>query len=296
MSKISIKTDFVDGNTLPAQDLNNNFGVIETAFNHNEEYYEDILAQAVARLDQELESITANRGWDWNGSTLGQRVVFFKGTTEEIEAQPIINGQTLYNTDTGETAIDSDGKRINTGSGNVIAVQEEEPENDATKLWIEGDLVESPATEVVDNMEGEDTNLAPSVRATKEYIDASKYVVDTLYKNDEGTRDDITLEKSVNDYYKIEIQYYSSYTGFHSSTVVLHPMNKLIETSYLDGKDNQIYITAVSAKFEGNRIIRKPGSRYDTYNKVSTYLDKNNETYPLITDVIGYRIGTDKEV
>lgn len=171
MSKISIKTDFQDGTPLPAQDLNNNFGVIEAAFNHNEEYYEEILQQAISQLDTELEKITANRGWDWNGSTLGQRVVFFKGTTEEIEAQPIINGQTLCNTVTGETAIDSDGKRINTGSGNVIAVQEDEPKNEATKLWIEDDFIGSPATEVVDSMEGEDINLAPSVRATKDYVD-----------------------------------------------------------------------------------------------------------------------------
>lgn len=133
MSKISIKTNFVDGDTLPASDLNNNFMVIEAGINANEENLQEVIDQAITELDAELEAITANRGWDWNG---GNRVTFYKGDTDAIEARDIINGQLLYNTETGETALDDNNNRIVTGSGNVISVSNSAPANPATKEWI----------------------------------------------------------------------------------------------------------------------------------------------------------------
>lgn len=69
----------------------------------------------------------------WNG---GDRVAFYKGTTTQVNNQEIINGQLLYNTDTGETALDDNDIRIITGSGNVVVVSETEPTNVATKEWI----------------------------------------------------------------------------------------------------------------------------------------------------------------
>lgn len=169
MSKISIKTDFQDGDKLFAADLNNNFRVIQAGVNANEENLEEIIEQAIVRLDNELIAITADRGWDWNG---GDRVTFYKGDTDAIEARDIINGQLLYNIETGETAVDDDGERITTGSGNVVAVTETEPENPATKIWINPDeLLNNIGTEVVNSMAGNQTNMAPSVSAVKDYVE-----------------------------------------------------------------------------------------------------------------------------
>ena len=39
-------------------------------------------------------------------------VIFWRGDTQEIKARPIIDGQLLYNTDTGETFIDVDRRRV----------------------------------------------------------------------------------------------------------------------------------------------------------------------------------------
>jgi len=143
MSKISIKTDFADGEKLFAQQLNNNFLVIQAGINANEENLQQVIDQAIIELDNELEEITANRGWDWNG---GDRVTFFKGTTSQVNAQEIKNGQMLYNTETGETALDDNGNRIVTGSGNVVTVSNSAPTNPATKEWIKPIIINDAET------------------------------------------------------------------------------------------------------------------------------------------------------
>lgn len=171
MSKISIKTDFADGEKLFAQQLNNNFLVIQAGINANEENLQQVIDQAVIELDRQLEEITANRGWDWNG---GDRVTFFKGNTSQVNAQEIKNGQLLYNTDSGETALDDDGERIVTGSGNVVSISENEPTNPSTKIWIKpSKIVRYAASYVTNNMSGEDTDKAPSVKAVKDYVNTS---------------------------------------------------------------------------------------------------------------------------
>lgn len=177
MSKISIKTAFADGEKLFAQQLNNNFLVIQAGINANEENLQQVIDQAVIELDNELEEITANRGWDWNG---GDRVTFFKGNTSQVNAQEIKDGQLLYNTDSGETALDDDGERIVTGSGNVVSISENEPTNPSTKIWIKpSKIVRYAASYVTNNMSGEDTDKAPSVKAAKDYVDS---VYDSLIK------------------------------------------------------------------------------------------------------------------
>lgn len=133
MSNISLKKDFKNGEKLFDTQLNNNFKVIEAGVNANKTTLESTIEEADQRLQKELTDITADRGWDWNG---GDRVTFYKGKNSEINQKPIKNGQLLYNTETGETALDDSGKRIITGSGNVIEIGNETPVNDATKLWI----------------------------------------------------------------------------------------------------------------------------------------------------------------
>ena len=129
MANVSLKTNFKDGDKLFAENLNNNFAAIQAA---------------LATMNKII----------WQDSDNAAGISGFRGTTEEINERALIDGQLLYNTETGETYIDSyideELVRINTGSGNVVAIQDEEPTNDAVKLWIETDVVTPGASEVID--------------------------------------------------------------------------------------------------------------------------------------------------
>ena len=167
MANVELKKDFKDGQFLYGDDLNNNFKVIEAGINANEKNLQDVIDQAQEDLKDELEEITGERGWDWNDNS-GERVTFYKGDTNQVNEKPISNGQLLYDITTGETALDTGGKRVTTGAGNVLAVSDEEPTNPGTKVWIKpNELQKVDSTEVIDSLEGNETNLAPSVRAVK---------------------------------------------------------------------------------------------------------------------------------
>jgi hypothetical protein len=139
MANISIKKDFRDGEKLFAQQLNNNFEAIEAGVNGGNKII-------------------------WSDDN-GAEMKSFRGTTEEINNRPIIDGQTLYNVETGETALDVGDERISTGAGNVVAIKGEEPQNEATKIWIEDNMLNNIGTEVVNSLDGNEENMAPSVAA-----------------------------------------------------------------------------------------------------------------------------------
>lgn len=204
MSKISIKKDFKNGEKLYDTQLNNNFKVIEAGVNANESSLEETIEKAETRLQKELTDITADRGWDWNG---GDRVTFFKGNDEQVTSQPIKNGQLLYNTNTGETALDDAGKRVVTGSGNVVEINNgSTPSNLATKLWVDRNkIVKTKASQVTTSMDGNDLNMAPAVKTVKDYV--KNYINGvTLYEGEETTiGNPITLSDDVNNYDDIEI-------------------------------------------------------------------------------------------
>ena len=143
MANVNLKTDFKNGELLYDYQLNNNFKAIQEALK---------AANAIM--------------WQDNADT----VMTFRGTTEELMNREIIDGQILYDTNTGESYIDYEGKRISTGSGNAIHIGESEPENDSTQLWIDSDEFSSVGTEVVNSLEGNEENMAPSVAAVNEGI------------------------------------------------------------------------------------------------------------------------------
>ena len=199
MSKISIKTDFKDGDKLPASDLNNNFKVIQEGVNANETNLESVIVDAEARLQKELEQITADRGWDWGGSS-PDRATFYKNGTEQVNSKDIVNGQLLVDTETGEIFLDNDGKRISAGSGSVVQVGGEEPTNTATKIWFPDDTIDTKASEITNSMDGNETDLAPSVNAVKSYINNSKNVMtirNTSYQNGVSNNTTINMDSSI---------------------------------------------------------------------------------------------------
>lgn len=175
MANISIKKDFEDGQKLFAQQLNNNFETIELGINTGNKliWKDDNGAefQTFRGTTEEIEDrpiIDGQKLYDIeNGDTFldvgetrkvmnkplwkddnGAQVQSFRGTTAEVAARPIIDGQTLYNIETGETALDVGNNRISTGAGNVVYIGDEEPQNDATKIWIENDQVLNLGSEV----------------------------------------------------------------------------------------------------------------------------------------------------
>lgn len=155
MANVNLKTDFRNGETLFDYQLNNNFKAIEEALK---------VANAII--------------WQDNAD----KVVTFRGNTEELKAREIIDGQILYNTDTGESYIDYEGKRISTGSGNAIHIGENEPTNASTQLWIDRDELAGVGSEVVNSLEGNQERMSPSVAAVNDGLSTLEAkVVETKY-------------------------------------------------------------------------------------------------------------------
>ena len=119
MANVSLKTDFKDGEKLFAQQLNNNFSAIVAA-------------------------LSAMNKIAWQDDT-DESLMYFKGTTEEVAAREIIEGQILYDITLGLAYIDYNNTRIDIVSSSVLDV-------------------------VVNSMSGNQTNKAPSVAAVKTII------------------------------------------------------------------------------------------------------------------------------
>ena len=126
MANVDLKTNFKNGDKLYDYELNNNFKAIQAA------------------LEAMNKIVWQN---DDNAS-----LVMFAGTTEQITNRELIEGQLLYNTQTGETYIDAmvdtELKRISTGGGTSIQIGGIEPTNPATKLWVEDDMLDNIGSEI----------------------------------------------------------------------------------------------------------------------------------------------------
>ena len=92
-------------------------------------------------------------------------------TDAEVENIEIKDGQLIYSK-SGKTFMDYGTERIPTGSGggSEIVISPEQPTTEDWKIWIDSDEVQNLGSEVVDTLEGNETNKAPSVRAVKEWI------------------------------------------------------------------------------------------------------------------------------
>lgn len=183
MANAILKKDFIDGEKLFGQQLNNNFGVIEAALN------------------------TMNKiNWQDNPD---DSMIIFRGTTEAVNARDIIDGQILYDTTTGETYIDYNNQRISTGSGNAIHIGSDVPTNPSTQLWVDPEEpIQVLGTEVVNNMNGNETDKAPSVQSVKSYVNTydDNHKMKLLWENPNPsqrfTTQDITLDSGDYDYLK----------------------------------------------------------------------------------------------
>lgn len=150
MAKISIKTDFADGDKLFAQQLNLNFKTIEAAFDSsNKIVWEDTTEE-------------------------GTEVKFKRYITTDIDSLPIEDGAVIYDVTKGRHYIDYLGERIQVGSaGNEIVISETEPTHEDTKLWInpEDDDILNVGTEVTNDLASNSTTKAPSCKAVNDAIE-----------------------------------------------------------------------------------------------------------------------------
>lgn len=143
MANVNLKTNFVDGEKLFAQQLNNNFKTIQEGMNNaNKIIWQD-----------------------------GTDVSFKRYLTNDVEELPILDGAVIYDVEKGRHYIDYHGTRIQVGSaGKEVVIQEEQPTEEDNKIWIDPSSVNTLGTEVVDSLEGDEHSLAPSVNAVKKFI------------------------------------------------------------------------------------------------------------------------------
>lgn len=194
MANVDLKTNFKNGDKLYDYELNNNFKAIKAA------------------LEAMNKIVWQN---DDNAS-----LVMFAGTTEQITNRELIEGQLLYNTQTGETYIDAmvdtELKRISTGGGTSIQIGGIEPTNPATKLWVEDDMLTSLGTEIES---GSNENGS--------YV---KFADGTMIQYGEGALD-----------YSDEIDYYSTWT--RSAEKIVEFPQQFISTDYVVSAKSKDFIT-----------------------------------------------------
>lgn len=156
MSNVNLKTDFKNGDKLYAEQLNNNFELIKEAF---------------------AKGATGDVVWQ-DGTT----VKFRRYVTTDIEQLPILDGAIIYDIQKGRNYIDYDGERIQVGSaGNEVVIGEESEITEDTKLIIEQEFIDNIGSEVVNSLEGNETNKAPSVSVVNEALEKKK----DIYTNEE---------------------------------------------------------------------------------------------------------------
>lgn len=233
MAKINIKTNFVDGEKLFAQQLNNNFKAIQEGMNSDNKII-------------------------WQD---GEEVLFKRYATNDIESLPILDGSIIYDVDKGRHYIDYNGARIQVGSaGKEVLVQDNEPTEEDNKLWIDSDFVNTMGTEVVDSLDGNETNMSPSVRAVKENIVKRTLLWENKKPSDSFISQDITL---LSDDYDELVWYYKQHVGgnYCKSLSVLKGQSIFLDLSADYGVNNAYYV--------GNYF------RYITRNDNTSFLVSN---------------------
>jgi hypothetical protein len=184
MANIVIKKNFIDGDKLFAQQLNNNFETIEKGINDgNKIVWQD-----------------------------GTEVKFKRYVTDDIDSLPILDGSIIYDTEKGRHYIDYQGKRVQVGSaGKEVLVQEEQPTEEDNKIWIDSDTVNTMGTEITnEHSESEIMGYSANYLNGKTIVESGSSDNGTYVKFGDGTliqriRVDKTKYVTTNDLYK-EVQ------------------------------------------------------------------------------------------
>lgn len=171
---------------------------------------------------------------------------------------------------------------ISVGGGKPpIAIQDEEP-TDAV-LWIKpNEPMQSLGTEVVNNIDGDQENRAPSVKTVKENFELKGTI---LYDNPNGSADNIVLSDSVSNYSCIEIFYEGAYN--YNSARIFNPNGKsayLFAGWFNNNSSGNIKIANVQINGTSITKINYTALNYSNQNAYAT-----EENAILIRKVIGYK-------
>ena len=100
------------------------------------------------------------------------KVYFKRKTTQEIQDLPIEDGALIYNIENGKTYMDYGEERLQTGGNaeTMIAIGGEQPTDEDIKIWFPDNTTNTKASEVINSMDGNETDLSPSVNAVKSFI------------------------------------------------------------------------------------------------------------------------------
>lgn len=96
-----------------------------------------------------------------------------RGLSSNISNITLAQGELAITTDTNELYVGTANGNVKLNDSNVdeiISIGGTEPTSPSVQLWIEDDALNNVGTEVIDSLEGNETNKAPSVKAVKEKL------------------------------------------------------------------------------------------------------------------------------
>ena len=96
-----------------------------------------------------------------------------RGLSSNISNITLAQGELAITTDTNELYAGTANGNVKLNDSNIdeiISIGKVEPTNPSVQLWIEDDTLNNIGTEVVDSLEGNEIDKAPSVRAVKEKL------------------------------------------------------------------------------------------------------------------------------
>ena len=94
-----------------------------------------------------------------------------RGLSSNFSNITLAQGELAITTDTNELYAGTANGNVKLNDSNIdeiISIGKVEPTSPSVQLWIEDDTLNNIGTEVVDSLEGNEIDKAPSVRAVKE--------------------------------------------------------------------------------------------------------------------------------
>ena len=171
----------------------------------------------------EIRNLVVNEGWDWGGVTT-ERVRFFKGTSSAVNSQPIINGQLLFDMESGIISLDDSNSRKMLGG----ALWDETPKKPVK--------YKRKTTAQIETLPIEDGSVIYNTENGKQYMDIGNTRIPTggaggeVILEDETITDDtkLILEDEDLDFQGLEIA--NEYTTGDNVAYSVDYVNGIIES------------------------------------------------------------------
>ena len=166
-------------------------------------------------------------------------------------------------------------------SGDEVAVSDTEPtgeESESVKLWINPEETPSGSLNPITN----EYSVATDKGYSCNYLNGN-----TLYSDNTGTIDGITLSDSVANYSRVDI-FYKDDNNIYNTTTIYEPNNKTISLQVFqyDGTNSQVVLRGKNISLS-NTSLSNVDYYAIVYNGSGNTLYHNNNI--VITKVIGYK-------